>query len=114
MTTTANTIEFKTTIARNIRGELGAETVHMLPDLPGRGLHIRTSKTTGGVVTSCTAQKKDGAFWCWELFGDYSKRTMHKGARATEKTIAALHAQALQTVPDMLPAIVAHYATKTQ
>lgn len=78
-----------------------------------RVLIITTHKSDGGVVTQATVNTdQGGGILMWEMFGDYSKRTMHKGVRCTEKTVRELHAQALAVSDLTMSEAAAHYAKK--
>jgi len=77
-----------------------------------RVLIVSTHKTTGGMVTSATVNTKDGDFLVWDMFGDFNKRTLYKGARCTEKTVRELHQLALDGIEQTMAAAVAHYAAK--
>lgn len=77
-----------------------------------RVLIVSTHKTTGGMVTSATVNTKDGDFLVWDMFGDFNKRTLYKGARCTEKTVRELHQLALGAIEQTMAAAVAHYASK--
>lgn len=48
----------------------------------------------------------------WEMFGDFSKRLMHKGVRCTEKTVNELHQQALNVSDLTMSEAAAFYAKK--
>lgn len=84
----------------------------------GMGLHnrvlvITTHKTQGGMVTQATVNTDNGnGFLVWEMFGDFSKRTVHKGVRCTEKTVRELHAQALAVSDITMSEAAAFYAKK--
>lgn len=88
----------------NTKIDMGAEN---------RVLIVSTGKTNGGMVTRAVVNtdKKDG-FLIWDMFGDYSTRTVYKGARCTEKTVRELHMLALAKVEETLAAARAHYAAK--
>ena len=89
-----------------------AETMVSIPDT-NRVLVIRTGKMDGGVITRAVVNTDNGdGFLSWNLFGDYSSRTVYKGARATEKTVTELHQIALDGVEQTLAAALAHYAAK--
>lgn len=77
-----------------------------------RVLIISTHKTTGGMVTSATVNKRDGEFLVWNMFGDFNQRTSYKGARCTEKTVRDLHQLALDGIEQTMAAAVAHYEAK--
>jgi hypothetical protein len=78
-----------------------------------RVLIVTTRKMTGGMVTRAMVNTDSGdGFLSWNLFGDYSSRTVYKGARATEKTVTELHQIALDGVEQTLAAALAHYAAK--
>lgn len=90
--------EAKTTI------DMGAEN---------RVLIVTTGKTTGGMVTRAVVNTDNGdGFLVWDLFGDFNKRTVYKGARCTEKTVRELHQLALDGIEQTMAAAVAHYAAK--
>ncbi|MBD9406272.1 hypothetical protein IB236_13065 [Acidovorax sp. ACV02] len=78
-----------------------------------RVLIVSTGKTNGGMVTRAVVNtdNKDG-FLTWDMFGDYSARTVYKGARCTEKTVRELHQLALSKIEETLAAARAHYAAK--
>lgn len=80
--------------------------------IENRVLVISTHKTTGGVVINATVNKLTDGMLVWEMFGDYSKRTVHKGVRCTEKTIRDLHEQALSVSDLTMSAAAAHYEAK--
>lgn len=61
-----------------------------------RVLVINTHKTTGGLVTAHTVMKQDDhGYMSYILFQDFTKRTVFKGARCTEKNVKEIHQQAL-------------------
>ena len=79
------------------KGREGHEAKTIIPmGIKSRVLVIHTHKTTGGIVTSNSVMTDmgNGCLTCI-LFGDFSKRVAHKGARCTEKTVRELHQQAL-------------------
>ena len=77
-----------------------------------RVLVISTYKTTGGVVTQQSVNTEKDGFLAWEMFGDFSKRLMHKGVRCTEKTVTDLHQQALSVSDLTMSEAAAFYAKK--
>lgn len=77
-----------------------------------RVLIISTHKTTGGMVTSATVNKRDGVFLVWDMFWDFSKRAVYKGARCTEKTVRELHQLALDGIEQTIANALAHYEAK--
>ena len=78
-----------------------------------RVLIVTTGKTTGGMVTRAVVNTDNGdGFLTWDLFGDFSARTVYKGARCTEKTVRELHQLALDGIEQTMAAAVAHYAAK--
>jgi hypothetical protein len=76
-------------------------------------LRIHTGKTQGGMATSFQVVKDmgDGCF-SFEMFGDYRVRTEHKGARCTEATVRALHADALSVSDLRMADAATFYAIK--
>ena len=74
-------------------------------------LRLRDYAGRGVVTTSTVNTKKDG-FLSWDLFGDFRKRTMFKGARCTEKVIRELHQQALDVSDLTMSEAAAHYEKK--
>jgi hypothetical protein len=107
-----NAMQQAITVTRNMRGELEACAIVELPGMAPRALHVSTYAQRGGIVSRFTVQKRDGAFWQWDIFGDYNEKTQHPGKRGTTKALAEFQAQALATVPGRLEAIAAHYAKK--
>lgn len=78
-----------------------------------RVLIVTTGKTTGGMVTRAVVNTDNGdGFLTWDLFGDFSARTVYKGARCTEKTVRELHQLALDGIEQTMTAAAAHYAAK--
>lgn len=95
-----------------------AKTDVPLDFLPGnRVLAIHTSKSGRGGVsangTVMTIEKDTGSGYSGRsfiLFQDFSKTlAFDRTVRTTEKTVSAIHAQALAALPDTLAAIRAHY-----
>lgn len=99
-----------TQISKGRDGWEAKTTIDMGAD--DRVLIVSTHKTTGGMVTSATVNTKDGDFLVWDMFGDFNKRTLYKGARCTEKTVRELHQLALDGIEQTMAAAVAHYAAK--
>ena len=78
-----------------------------------RVLIVTTGKTMGGMVTRAVVNTDNGdGFLTWDLFGDFSARTVYKGARCTEKTVRELHQLALDGIEKTLAAAAAHYEAK--
>lgn len=78
-----------------------------------RVLIITTGKATGGMVNRAIVNTDNGdGFLTWDLFGDFSTRTIHKGARCTEKNVRELHQSALDGIEQTMAAAKAHYAAK--
>ena len=106
----ASTTNSKTRIGKGrdgweARTEIGMGTSN-------RVLVITTHKTTGGVVTQATVNTLTDGMLAWEMFGDFSKRTVYKGVRCTEKTIRDLHQQALEVSDLTMSEAAAHYVKK--
>jgi len=81
--------------------------------MANRVLIVSTGKTNGGVITRAVVNTDSGdGFLTWDLFGDFSARTVYKGARCTEKTVRELHQLALDGIEQTLAAAAAHYAAK--
>ena len=99
-----------TTISKG-RDGWQAETVIDL-GIKDRVLIVSSHKATGGVVTTSTVNTKKDGFLSWDLFGDFRRRTMFKGARCTEKTVRALHQQALDAVEQIKAEAAAFYQVK--
>ena len=91
---TASTTQASTRVFKGREGWEAKTIIGM--GMNNRLLVISTHKTTGGMVNTFAifTDMGDGGMSC-ELFGDYSKRTVCKGTRCTEKTVRDLHAQAL-------------------
>lgn len=83
-------------MTRISKGRDGWQAKTVLPlGFDKRVLVISTYKTTGGVVTQQQVMKLDDhGCMSFMMFGDFSKRTMFKGVRCTEKTITEIHKQA--------------------
>jgi hypothetical protein len=64
------------------------------------------------MVTNCMVNTESDGFLSWNIFGDFSKRTMFKGVRCTEKTVRELHAQALAVSDLTMSEAAAFYAKK--
>lgn len=77
-----------------------------------RVLIVSSHKTAGGVVTTSTVNTKKDGFLSWDLFGDFRRRTMFKGARCTEKVIRELHQQALDALEQIKADAAAFYEKK--
>mgnify|MGYP001022612851 CR=1 FL=1 len=99
-----------TTISKG-RDGWDAETVIDL-ETKNRVLIITTHKVNGGVANRATVNTKKDGFLSWDLFGDFSKRTVFKGTRCTEKTVRALHQQALDAVEQIKAEAAAFYQVK--
>lgn len=115
-------MNYSTTVGRNMRGEIEAET-RIPMDQQGRELRVITGKASPGVSTYVqvgivTGGVKGGfvGFQCALGIGgrgDFYKRLRHaKEARATLKTIEALHAEALADIGPVLEAARAQYAAE--
>jgi hypothetical protein len=78
-----------------------------------RKLSLRTSKAErGGISTfASVALHKDG-FTTFAIFQDYGKTVLRSGAKATEKAITTLHAEAQAMLPQIIADAKAHYVTK--
>jgi hypothetical protein len=78
-----------------------------------RKLSLHTSKRErGGISTfASVALHKDG-FTTFALFYDYGKTVLRSGAKATEKAVAALHAEAQALLPQVIADAKAHYEAK--
>jgi hypothetical protein len=90
-------------------------------DIPLEGtrvLRLHTSKhqvrgVAAGVSTQASVHKVEGQFITHELFGDYSKTVaLDSISKCTEKSVKALHAEALGRLDDILAEVKAYYAAK--
>lgn len=95
------------------KGREGWEAKTELPmGTKNRVLVIHTHKTTGGMVTSTQIMTEDKGYMSFMMFGDFSKRTMFKGARCTEKTVNELHQLALNVSDITMNEAAIFYAKK--
>lgn len=99
---------------RIFKGRDGWEARSLFDMDNGRVLILDTHKTTGGVVQHAMVNKRtmDGMGFEWDIFGDFSKRTVLKGLRCTEKTIREQHALALAGIEATTETALAYYAAK--
>ena len=107
------------TVKRNMRGDLEAETDIEL-DESGRVIRLSTSKRSGGSIatyaTVGTAKPAAGstfASFSFVMFQDFNKAILTTQGRATEKTIAAQHQQALAGADALKADVAAFYADKS-
>lgn len=99
------------TISKGRDGWEAKTTVDM--GTANRVLIVSTRKTNGGVITRAMVNTSSGdGFLTWDLFVDFSARTVYKGARCTEKTVRELHQLALDGIEQTLAAAAAHYEAK--
>jgi hypothetical protein len=101
----------QTYIQKKPRSGWNAQTYY---DFDGdRKLSLHTSKAaSGGISTfASVALHKDG-FTTFALFYDYGKTVLRSGAKATEKAVAALHAEAQALLPQVIADAKAHYEAK--
>lgn len=121
-TTIIPTGEVAIAVGRNMRGDLYAETVMPL-GYARRELRIRTDKCARGLSADATVVQvsEDGrshthAFSLSRFGqGDYSKQLrLDQKARATEKAIRTMHADALRDVGAVLDEAHAHYAARAR
>lgn len=89
-------------------------TVIPAPDLGAtRIIEILTMKRSSGkLVTTAQVQTIEGGFFVYEPFGDYNEFLTVTQTRATEKTVAAQQAQALEMLPQVIEKAVAFYWNK--
>jgi hypothetical protein len=78
-----------------------------------RKLSLRTSKHEhGGIITFASVALHRDGFTTFALFQDYGKTVLRSGAKATEKAIATLHAEAQAMLPQIIADAKAHYEAK--
>jgi hypothetical protein len=107
------------TVTRNMRNELEAENELPIPGKPGYVLSIRTSKTRGGIGSYMQALKVEPAMdgrgfegRSFIMFSDFHKRLPTMPGRATEQSIARVHAAALANADKLVAEAEAFYAAK--
>jgi hypothetical protein len=99
-----------TTISKGRDGWEARTTIGM--GVSNRVLIIDTHKTQGGVVTNCMVNTERDGFLSWNIFGDFSKRSMFRGVRCCEKTVRSIHEQALFASDLTMSEAAAFYAKK--
>lgn len=109
---TATIGNYTVTYSRDREGKAQAETIIPL-GFDRRELRIKTHKSYRPGLQSqaqVVQVSEDGNSYSFAMFSDYSTRLEEdKVARCTEKTIAAMHARALEGIEDVLTAARAHY-----
>ena len=75
-------------------------------------LKIETSKINGSLVSIAAVGSLDGPFFTMKLHNDFRKRIVTNISRCTEKNVAALHANTLEYLPELLEEIKSFYAAK--
>lgn len=78
----------------------------------GRHLSITTRKGNSGLRSGVQVYRIENGFMTFVMFGDYSATLAKSDARATEKTVTALHEQALAKLEEVKAAVTAFYAGK--
>lgn len=110
-------MNYETTIKRDMRGHLRAETVAPL-GFDRRELHITTMKHSGGGVwthVQCVQADPDGRGFRFIVFGDFNRTlSVHRAARCTQAVIEATHATALVGLDTLLADAKAFYAAKAE
>jgi len=106
-------MSYKTSITRNMRGELNAETIIPLA-FESRELRISTHKQNRGIVTGAqvVVNKGDGCF-SYVMFGDFTKTMATSQQRATVKTIAQQHEAALLSAESVLAEAIVFYTQRS-
>ena len=104
-------------LGRNMRGELGAESI-----IPLKGawiIKIHTSKGDSGYLSTFAQvgqAEKSGVFdvFKFEMFGDYRKALARSKCRATAKAIAGQHERFIteESVAALKAEIAAFYGVK--
>ena len=107
---TASTTKDSHSIGKGRDGWEAKSTIGL--GVANRVLVISTHKSNGGVVTTNSVMTDNDGYLSCILFEDFSKRTMHKGVRCTEKTVTELHAQALAVSDLTMSEAAAFYAKK--
>ncbi len=107
-------MSYQVHIARNMRGDLFAET--NIEFGAGRLLRISTHKSSRGMVCSAIAgQATAGNCFMYAPFSDFSRTlAADRAARCTEKTVRTMHAAGLAQVAELLQAAAAHYNPAAQ
>lgn len=104
--------KYTVTYSRDRDGKAQAETVIPL-GFDRRELRITTRKSFRPGIQSqaqVVQVSEDGKSHSFAMFADYNTRLEEdRMARCTEKTIAAMHARALEGIEDVLTAARAHY-----
>lgn len=120
---------YETKVTRTMRGDLKHETVVRLGVAPAdsmneqageRVLVLTTMKGYSGITSHASvcverlSSFADGTRYTTRtsaIFGDYSAVVQRapQGTRATEKNLAAIHAEALAKLPDIVAACMARY-----
>lgn len=105
---------YNTEIKKDYYG-LTAETEINLGVMTSEGtmmLRITSSKRHSGTVSAHASviYRADSGSFSTVMFQDYSKTIAQaKIARVTEKTLGEFHAQAMESAPQVLEAVKAHY-----
>ena len=76
-------------------------------------LRISTHKRSAGVVTSASVHHEHDGMETFVVYQDYMKTVGQRAARCTEKTVTEQHCSALQSVPEVVADVHAHYLALT-
>ena len=95
---------------RKGRNGVEAQTYIDIPGSATRKLSIHTSKSSRkGISTfASVAEHKDGLM-SFVMFQDFSKIVIDEPLRCTEANVRAQHTAVLNSVPDILQLVAAHY-----
>jgi hypothetical protein len=103
----------KTQTFKSMRGWQSV-TVIPAPEIgPNRIIEILTMKRSDGTLTSsASVQKVEFGYQTFMMAGDYRVALIVTKTRATEKTVAAQQAQALEMLPQVIERAVSFYWNK--
>ena len=103
----------KTQTFKSMRGWQSV-TVVQAPEIgPKRIIEILTMKRSSGrLVTTAQVQTIEAGLLLYRTFSDFNEFLAANKTRATEKTVAAQQAQALEMLPQVIERAVAFYWNK--
>jgi len=101
----------QTFIQKKPRTGWNAETYYDFDGDRKLSLHTSRAERVGISTFASVALHKEG-FTTFVIFQDYGKTVLRSGARATEKAIATLHAEAQALLPHIIADAKVHYAEK--
>ena len=98
----------KTTIRKSSYGTWMAETMTPLAD----NLHIcltTMKRHDGNITTTAKVGKRDGIFFVYEPFKDFSQQVIESSARCTKPAVERQHTAAIAMLDSIRTAALAHH-----